>query len=309
MRPKTLDKVVGQTNAKNAIQLAIDASKKSGMMPHMLFAGKPGTGKTTLARAVAGERKTTCYDMVASAITSEVMLMNTIMNLEAGDVLFIDEIHDLPDKYAEILYTVMEDNKLSLALGYHMVNMPVPVFTLIGATNKSDDLPKPFQDRFGLILNLDDYTQDELADIAKLNATIPLHPDAAMKLAIVGRGIPRITARYVDRVMDYAFKHDLKEVSSEDVDEVLKILQVNQFGLTTMDMKILTAMMVVFSGKPAGIKAIAAAVGETSKIIEEQVEPFLLQRQYITRLPNGRVLTEYGLQVLKATKSLKMVVQ
>lgn len=306
MRPDKLETIVGQETAKAAIQLALDGAKASGRaLPHMLFTGKPGTGKTTMARAVAGERGTKCYDMVASSIISEVMLMNMVMNLEEGDVLFIDEIHDLPEKYGDILYTVLEDFKLSMTLGYHNVNMPVPYFTFIGATNRPDELQSAFRDRFGLLVTLEEYTGDEMAQIAQMNSDVPLEDRAACMIATAGRGIPRVTVRYVDRVMDYARKHNLKKVEMIDVQEVFKILKVNEYGLTPTDMRVLKAMMIVFSGKPAGVKAIASAIGETQKTLEEQIEPFLIRNQYITRLPNGRVLTEHGLHVLKVTKALQ----
>jgi Holliday junction DNA helicase RuvB len=300
IRPQTLEEYIGQKELKTVLKIAIDAAKGRGeALEHLLFYGPPGLGKTTMSLILASEMGVNCRITAAPALERPRDITGLLISLKEGDILFIDEIHRLNRVTEELLYPAMEDYRLDITVGKgksaKIRSIPLPPFTLIGATTKVGALTSPLRDRFGLIQRLRFYEIDELQIIVQRTAkilTVPISLSGAAAIAQRSRGTPRIANRLLRRVRDYAQVKKIEEITEEVATEALNIYNVDEKGLDWTDRLILETMIQQFDGGPVGLEAIAASTGEDSKTIEEVYEPYLLQIGYLNRTPRGRVVTE-----------------
>jgi Holliday junction DNA helicase RuvB len=313
MRPKTLADFVGQQKGRENLAIFIEAAKKRGdALDHVLLAGPPGLGKTTLAQIVARELGTGFRSTSGPVITKAGDLAALLTNLEPHDVLFIDEIHRLSPAVEEVLYPAMEDFELDLIIGdgpaARSVKIDLPPFTLIGATTRSGLLTTPLRDRFGIPIYLGFYTHNELEYIIRRSAGLmglAISDDGAHEIASRARGTPRVAGRLLRRVRDFANVGGADEISAQLADTALGRLEVDKRGLDGLDRRYLTVVAEKFIGGPVGIETLAAALGEPRDALEDIVEPFLIQLGFVNRTPRGRVLMpaafeHLGLNVPKA---------
>jgi Holliday junction DNA helicase RuvB len=299
LRPRTLEEYVGQEKAKGNLRIFIDAAKKRGeALDHVLLYGPPGLGKTTLSNIIAAEMGVNIKSTSGPVIERPGDLAAILTNLEAGDVLFIDEIHRLSHVVEEILYPAMEDFQLDIIIGQgpsaRTIKLDLPKFTLVGATTRAGLLSSPLRDRFGVISRLEFYTDEELAFIVRRSARIlgmEITPDASLELARRSRGTPRIANRLLRRVRDFAQIMADGIVTRSVVDESLRLLEVDEMGFDNMDRTVLLTIIDKFGGGPVGLETLAAAICEESDTIEDVIEPFLIQHGFINRTPRGRVAT------------------
>lgn len=306
IRPKTFDSYIGQTNLKNMLKISIEASKKREVpLDHLLFYGPPGLGKTTLACVIANETGSNIRITSAPSLERPRDIIGILMSLKPGEVLFIDEIHRLNKIAEEILYPAMEDFFLDMNTGkgqtLKTLRVPVPKFTLIGATTKAGALSGPLRDRFGIVHRLEFYTQEELKQVVKRTAKIldvNITDEGAGAIAKRSRGTPRIANRLIKRVADYAIVIADGLVDEKIANEALNNLNIDKFGLDTTDRALLNLIAEKYQGGPVGLETIAAALGEDSKTIEEVYEPFLLQEGFLQRTPRGRKITPYAAKAL-----------
>ena len=296
IRPKTFDSYIGQSALKETLKISIAAAKKRGLpLDHLLFYGPPGLGKTTLAGVIAEQMRVDIKITSAPALERPRDIIGILMSLKGGEILFIDEIHRLNKVAEEILYPAMEDFFLDMTTGKSQtvktLRVPLPKFTLIGATTKAGELSGPLRDRFGIIHRLEFYTEDELAQVIKRTAgilNIEITEEGAHAIAKRSRGTPRIANRLVKRVADYALvKHDGK-ITEDIANKSLDILKIDNFGLDNTDRSLLRLIIEKYDGGPVGIETIAAAIGEDVRTIEDVCEPFLLQAGLLQRTPRGR---------------------
>ena len=296
IRPKTFDSYIGQSALKETLKISIAAAKKRGLpLDHLLFYGPPGLGKTTLAGVIAEQMGVDIKITSAPALERPRDIIGILMSLKGGEILFIDEIHRLNKVAEEILYPAMEDFFLDMTTGKSQtvktLRVPLPKFTLIGATTKAGELSGPLRDRFGIIHRLEFYTEDELAPVIKRTAgilNIEITEEGAHAIAKRSRGTPRIANRLVKRVADYALvKHDGK-ITEDIANKSLDILKIDNFGLDNTDRSLLRLIIEKYDGGPVGIETIAAAIGEDVRTIEDVCEPFLLQAGLLQRTPRGR---------------------
>jgi Holliday junction DNA helicase RuvB len=302
LRPKQLDDYIGQQKAKENLKIYIQAAKRRGEpLDHVLLYGPPGLGKTTLAGIVANEMGVNIRITSGPAIEKQGDLVAILSNLEQGDVLFIDEIHRLNRTVEEILYPAMEDGKIDIIIGKgpsaRSYQLSLPAFTLIGATTRAGQISAPLRDRFGVILRLEMYSNDELAHIVQRSSRIldiPVDSKGAYQIASRSRGTPRIANRLLKRSRDFAeIKYD-SIITEEAANEALSSMEIDELGLDSIDRRLLTTMIRNYNGGPVGLETIAAAIGEEAVTIEDVYEPYLMQIGFLSRTPRGRCVTPAG---------------
>jgi Holliday junction DNA helicase RuvB len=299
LRPQRLAEFIGQEQARANLKVFIEAAKARGdALDHVLFAGPPGLGKTTLAQIMARELGVGFRATSGPVISKAGDLAALLTNLEERDVLFIDEIHRLNPAVEEILYPAMEDYQLDLIIGEgpaaRSVRIDLAKFTLVGATTRTGLLTTPLRDRFGIPVRLNFYTHGELQTIVERGAGVlrmAIGADGAAEIARRSRGTPRIAGRLLRRVRDFAAVEKAKVVDAAVADRALKQLEVDSEGLDALDHRYLTCIARNYDGGPVGIETISAALSEPRDALEEIVEPYLLQQGFIGRTPRGRVLT------------------
>ena len=302
LRPTSLAEFVGQQAIRDNLRVFIDAARARGeALDHVLLSGPPGLGKTTLAQIVARELGVG-FRMTAGPVLARAGDLAAILtNIEARDVLFIDEIHRLNPAVEEILYPAMEDFQLDLVIGQgpvaRSVRIDLPAFTLVAATTRSGLITRPLRERFGIPLRLDFYRPEELQLIVSRGASLlncPLTQAGAAEIARRARGTPRIAGRLLRRVRDFAAVDGLAEIDATEADSALTRLDVDRRGLDAMDRRYLRLLSDSYAGGPAGAETLAAAMAEQRDVIEEVIEPFLMQQGLIQRTPRGRLLTDAG---------------
>ncbi|MCY4591356.1 MAG: Holliday junction branch migration DNA helicase RuvB [Alphaproteobacteria bacterium] len=306
LRPARLDDFIGQQKLRDNLgQFVMAAAARGEALDHVLFHGPPGLGKTTLAQIVARELEVGFRMTSGPAIAKAGDLAAILTNLEPRDVLFIDEIHRLNPAIEETLYPAMEDFQLDLVIGEgpaaRSLRIDLPPFTLVAATTRTGLVTGPLRDRFGIPLWLQFYTVDELKRIILRNAALlrmPLTEEGAEEIARRSRGTPRVAGRLLRRGRDIAFNQSADRIGAEIADSALTRLDIDQSGLDAMDRRYLGCVGVNYSGGPVGADTIAAALSEQRDVIEEVIEPYLLQQGLIGRTPRGRVLTRAGFRYL-----------
>ncbi|MCX8071273.1 MAG: Holliday junction branch migration DNA helicase RuvB [Candidatus Binatia bacterium] len=309
LRPQRLSEYIGQEAVKANLRVAIEAAKQRGeSLEHVLLSGPPGLGKTSLAHIVAREMGVNIHTTSGPVIERPGDLAAILTNLQAGDVLFIDEIHRLSRVVEEILYPAMEDYKIDVLIGQgpsaRSLRLDLQRFTLIGATTRAGLLTSPLRDRFGVSLRLDFYTPQELCEIVYRAAhilAVPIDPSGAEEIARRSRGTPRIANRLLRRVRDFAQVRAGGKITGTVADEALRLLGVDEFGFDAMDRTLLATIIDKFDGGPVGLGTLSAAVGEEQGTIEDVYEPFLIQQGYLARTPRGRVATRLAYEALGRT--------
>jgi holliday junction DNA helicase RuvB len=299
LRPQKLSEYIGQRELKEVLQIAIQAAQsRKESLDHLLLYGPPGLGKTTISMILSTEMGVNCKVTSAPALERPRDIVGLLMNLQQGDILFIDEIHRLSKMTEELLYPAMEDFRLDITIGKgqsaKIRSLPLPPFTLIGATTRAGALSSPLRDRFGFVQRLRFYEPDELSQIILRTANIlktTVLPDAAEEVARRSRGTPRVANRLLKRVRDYASVKKMETITQAIAIEALELFNVDPCGLDWTDRRLLSVMIEHYNGGPVGLDTLAAATGEDSQTIEEVYEPYLLQIGYLNRTPRGRVAT------------------
>jgi len=300
LRPRSLDEFIGQARTKKILGMSIRAARgRDEVLDHVLFAGPPGLGKTSLAHIIARELGVSVHVTSGPAIERAADLAAIVANLEKGDVLFIDEIHRLQRPVEERLYSAMEDFEFHIVVGEGMgartMKLAVKPFTMVGATTRSGLLSSPLRDRFGQHFHLDFYDRAELTEIVRRSARllgVATDDSGAIELASRSRGTPRIANRLLRRVRDFAQVNEAPVVTREVALAALDLLEIDAAGFDKMDRAILIAIMDKFDGGPVGVESLSAAVGEEPDTIEEVYEPYLLQEGFIARTARGRIATQ-----------------
>jgi len=302
LRPRSLDEFVGQARARAILsQSAAGARARGEAVDHVLLLGPPGHGKTTLARLVAETAGTSFLPMVGPAVARAADLVSVLVQVEPRAVLFIDEIHRLPVAIAEMLYTAMEDRRIDIVVGEpgqgRAVSIPLPPFTLVGATTNPGGLPGPLRQRFGIHVRIEPYRDDELARIAGTSAArvgLALAPGLDAEIARRSRGTPRVAVQLVRRLLDAAAAAGAAAADRATAEATFSLLGIGPDGLHESDRAYLLALSDRFRGGPVGLKTIAAALGEDERTVEEEIEPWLLRRGLVERTPRGRCLPGRG---------------
>jgi holliday junction DNA helicase RuvB len=302
LRPRSLSAFVGQPVLREQLQIFIEAATSRGEpLDHVLLAGPPGLGKTTLANIIALEMKVNIITTSGPALERKADMAAILTHLQEGDVLFIDEIHRLNRAIEEILYPAMEDFEIDIVIGQgpsaRTIRLELPRFTLIGATTRTGLITTPLRDRFGFSHRLDYYSAEDLGQIVRRSADIlavAIDDHGARELALRSRGTPRIVNRLLKRVRDYAQVRHQGSITGSIALEALRLFEVDDEGLDRVDREILSLILHKFDGGPVGLSTLAVAIGEEPDTIEDVYEPFLLQRGFLMRTPRGRVLTRLG---------------
>ena len=302
LRPLNLEKFIGQDNLKSNLKTYIESSKKrNNNLDHIVLYGPPGLGKTTLAHIISNEKNVNIHSTSGPAFTKKGDLVTLLTNLAHGDILFIDEIHRLSPIVEETLYPAMEDYKCDYIIGTgpsaRVMQISIENFTLIGATTRLGLLSRPLRDRFGIPLQLNFYEPNDLMKIIllgaeKLNTKIDEKP--AFQIAIRSRGTPRIAIRLLKRIIDFSVVQNLDEISVDIVEESLKKMRIDSQGLDDMDRKYLKCISDDYNGGPVGIETLSAALLEQKDIIEDVIEPYLMQKGLVQRTSRGRILSKKG---------------
>ncbi|MBQ7962831.1 MAG: Holliday junction branch migration DNA helicase RuvB [Clostridia bacterium] len=299
LRPKTLDDYIGQEKVKENLKIYMDAALGRGeTLDHVLLYGPPGLGKTTLAGIIANQMNVQIRITSGPAIEKPGDLVALLTNLNEGDVLFIDEIHRLSRSVEEVLYPAMEDNEVDIIIGKgpsaRSIRLDIKPFTLVGATTRAGQLTAPLRDRFGVVLRLELYTPQELAEIVKRSAGIlgiGIDDDGALEIASRSRGTPRIANRLLKRARDFAQVVGSGTITEQDARLALSKMEIDELGLDNIDRLLLTTMITNYNGGPVGLETMAAAIGEEAITIEDVYEPYLMQIGFLGRTPRGRIVT------------------
>ena len=314
LRPHLLSQYIGQDKVKQELQIYIEAARnREEPLDHVLLYGPPGLGKTTMAMVIANEMSVNIRTTSGPAIERPGDLVAILNELEAGDVLFIDEIHRLPRVAEETLYSAMEDFYVDIMVGQgptaHPVHFPLPPFTLIGATTRAGMLSAPLRDRFGIISHMEYYDEGDLREIVQRSASIfqtDIVEDGAIEILQQtdqknhnknwrrSRGTPRIANRLLKRVRDFAQVQADGKIDRNIADQALTLLQVDHAGLDYVDQKLLRTMIELYGGGPVGLSTLSVNIGEERETVEDMYEPFLIQKGFLKRTPRGRIATAYA---------------
>ena len=306
LRPRSLAEYIGQKKAKDNLSIFIDAAKmRNEPLDHVLLHGPPGLGNTTLSGIIANEMGVNIRITSGPAIEKPGDLAALLTNLNENDILFVDEIHRLNRSVEEILYPAMEDYAIDIIIGKgpsaNSIRLDLPKFTLIGATTRAGQLSAPLRDRFGVMLRLELYSPEELAQIVTRSAGIlrvPIEPDGAAEIAKRSRGTPRLANRLLRRVRDFAQVRAGGVITRDVADRALVALEVDQLGLDEVDRRMLRSIIAHYGGGPVGLDTLAATVGEEAVTLEDVYEPYLMQMGFLTRTPRGRCVTRLAYEHL-----------
>ena len=309
LRPRNLDKFVGQDNLKSNLKTYIESSKKrKNNLDHIILYGPPGLGKTTLSHIISYEKNVNIHSTSGPAFTKKGDLVTLLTNLAEDDILFIDEIHRLSPIVEETLYPAMEDYKCDYIIGSgpsaRVMQISIERFTLIGATTRLGLLSRPLRDRFGIQLQLDFYNPSDLKNIILLSSkkfNTKIDESAAFEIAKRSRGTPRIAIRLLKRIIDFSVVQNLPTISNMVVEDSLKKMRIDSEGLDDMDRKYLKCIAIDYNGGPVGIETLSASLLEQKDIIEDVIEPYLMQQGLVQRTSRGRILSEKGQNHIQIT--------
>ena len=302
LRPRNLDKFIGQDNLKSNLKTYIESSKKrKNNLDHIILYGPPGLGKTTLSHIISYEKNVNIHSTSGPAFTKKGDLVTLLTNLAEDDILFIDEIHRLSPIVEETLYPAMEDYKCDYIIGSgpsaRVMQISIERFTLIGATTRLGLLSRPLRDRFGIQLQLDFYNPSDLKNIILLSSkkfNTKIDESAAFEIAKRSRGTPRIAIRLLKRIIDFSVVQNLPTITNMVVEDSLKKMRIDSKGLDDMDRKYLKCIAIDYNGGPVGIETLSASLLEQKDIIEDVIEPYLMQQGLVQRTSRGRILSEKG---------------